>query len=144
MIIYEYLGKSELDRIRYAVVKRGLEDIQRGYKLENTSILIESLLIWGWATESTTLLIKECFLRRWKLKIKKLIKEVERLKINLNEFYDELLAVDEELNTINVSRETSETTKSKVDEIEEKLTEETPTNEKVEDETSADESANEN
>lgn len=138
--IYEYLNKDTLERVRYAVIYRALEDIQKGYKLENTSVLIESLLIWGWNTETTTILIKKCFLRRWKKTIKKLIKEVERLKVNLEDFYNELIEVDKELNKANVSRET----KSKVDEIEEKLTEETDGDETNAEETNAEETAGEN
>lgn len=138
--IYEYLNKDTLENIRYAVIRRALEDIQRGYKLENTSVLIESLLIWGWNTETTTILIEKCFLRRWKKTIKKLIKEVERLKVNLEEFYNELIEVDKELNKASVSRET----KSKVDEIEEQLTEETGDDETDADETNAEETYGEN
>ena len=140
IIIYEYLNNDSLERVRYAVIRRALEDIQRGYKLENTSVLIESLLIWGWNTDTTTVLIKECFLRRWKKTIKKLIKEVERLKVNLEDFYNELIEVDKELNKANVSRET----KSKVDEIEEQLTEETSADETNVDETNAEETNGEN
>ena len=137
--IYEYLNKDTLENIRYAVLRRALEDIQRGYKLENTSVLIESLLIWGWNKDTTTVLIKKCFLRRWKVTTKKLIKEVERLKVNLEEFYNELITIDKELNKASVSRET----KSKVDEIEEQLTEETG-DETDADETDAEETDGEN
>lgn len=66
---------------------------------------------------------------------KKLIKEVERLKVNLEEFYNELNTIDNELSKANVSRET----KSKVDEIEEQLTEETSADETNGDETNGDE-----
>ena len=138
--IYEYLNKDTLENIRYAVIRRALEDIQRGYKLESTSVLIESLLIWGWNTETTTILIKKCFIRRWKVTTRKLIKEVERLKVNLEEFYNELIEVDKELNKANVSYEI----KSKVDEIEEQLTEETSADVTNGDETSADETNGEN
>lgn len=138
--IYKYLNKDTLENIRYAVIRRALEDIQRGYKLESTSVLIESLVIWGWNTDTTTVLIKECFLRRWKKTIKKLIKEVEMLKVNLEEFYNELITVGNELNKVNVSRET----KSKVDEIEEKLTEETSADETNGDETNGDETSADN
>lgn len=138
--IYEYLNKDTLENIRYAVIRRALEDIQRGYKLENTSVLFESLLIWGWNTETTTILIKKCFIRRWQKITKKLIKEVERLKVNLEEFYNELITIDDELKKASVSRET----KSKVDEIEEQLTEETSADETNGDETNGDETSADN
>lgn len=138
--IYEYLNKDTLENIRYAVLRRALEDIQRGYKLESASVLIETLLIWGWNTDTTTVLIEKCFIRRWQKITKKLIKEVERLKVNLEEFYNELITIDNELNKANVSRET----KSKVDEIEEQLTEETSADETNGDETNGDETSADN
>ena len=138
--IYEYLNKDTLENIRYAVIRRALDDIQRGYKLESTSVLIESLLIWGWNTDTTTILIEKCFIRRWQKITKKLIKEVERLKVNLDEFYNELIEVDKELSKASVSRET----KSKVDEIEEQLTEETNADETNADETNAEETDGDN
>lgn len=138
--IYEYLNKDTLENIRYAVIRRALEDIQRCYRLESASVLIESLLIWGWNTETTTILIEKCFLRRWQKITKKLIKEVECLKVNLEEFYNELITIDRELNKASVSRETQ----SKVDEIEEQLTEETDGDETNAEETDAEETDGEN
>ncbi len=57
------------------------------------------------------------------------------MKVNLEDFYNELIEVDKELNKANVSRET----KSKVDEIEEKLTEETDGDETNAEDTNAEE-----
>ena len=65
--------------------------------------------------------------------MKKIIKEVEKLRVNLEEFYNELLEADKAIK--NVSRET----KSTVDEIEEKLAEETNGEEEHGEEENADE-----
>ena len=62
------------------------------------------------------------------------------MKVNLEEFYSELITIDKELNKASVSRET----KSKVDEIEEQLTEETDGDETNADETNAEETDGEN